>query len=308
MNLPQKHREETENLLREQSKTDSDKLEFAKWALEVGYYPEPFVLPPCFNIENFELSDDRHEEKDYTDSGWKSYNLANISFPKTGLIQRVFAIIHPKRYHDVVWELVKDWDNLLDKLFDPENEIYSYSFPLSITKSYQGKLRTGRMIYEFLEMAEVDLVSEAHNYKKIVKVDITNFYNSVYTHTIAWAWKGDRKKALSDSSNYNYTGTKLDKLFQYSNDQRTNGLAIGPVISDLIVEIILTERDKEITKRIKKQGIDFLATRFKDDYKILAKSQEEGEQIVKIIIDDLDNFNLQVNETKTQILELPEGL
>ena len=308
MSLPKKHREETEKLIREQSKTNSDKIKFAHWILNEGFYPEPFVLPPCFKISDFNLSSDRHESKSYDASNWKSYELANISFPKTGLIQRVFSIMHPKRFHDIVWELTTNWEDLLDKLFDPDNEIYSYSFPISITQNNQGKLRSGRMVYEFLEMAEKDLVAEAHNYNKIAKVDITNFYNSVYTHTIAWSWIGDRKKALSDSGVFNFVGTKLDKLFQYSNDQRTNGLAVGPVISDLIVELILSERDKEISKKIRELGIDFLATRFKDDYKILTNSKEEGEKIVKIIIDVLGEFNLQVNEAKTQILDLPEGL
>ena len=43
------------------------------------------------------------------------------------------------------------------------------------------------MIYEFLEMAENDLVAEAYNYKYILKTDIKNFYPSIYTHSIAWA-------------------------------------------------------------------------------------------------------------------------
>lgn len=238
---------------------------------------------------------------------WNSKNLATISFPKTGLIQRVFSIIHPYRYHDIVWELVNNWDELLSILFNPENEIYSYSFPIALTINKQGKLRSGRMIYEFLEMAEKDLVAEAYKYKLLTKTDITNFYNSVYTHTIAWAWCGDRYNALADSS-FKYIGSRIDKLIQYSNDKRTSGIPVGPVLSDLIVEIILSERDTIITKEIKQQGIDFLATRFKDDYRILCNSQEDSDKIIKIIINTLNDYNLQVNEAKTKTVSLPEGL
>lgn len=306
MNLLIKHRQETEKLIRELSSTDEGKKEIARWILEEGYYPEPYVLPPCFKINSFELQSERFEKKEYKDS-WKSENLSTISFPKTGLIQRVFGIIHPHRYHDIVWEVINDWDKLLEILFNTNNEIYSYSFPIALTKNSQGKLRTGRMIYEFLEMAEKDLVAEAFKFKLLTKVDITNFYNSVYTHTIAWAWSGDRYKALSDS-NYSYTGSKVDKLIQYSNDKRTNGIPVGPVLSDLIVEIILSERDTVITKKIKEQGIDFLATRFKDDYRILCNSQDDSDQIIRIIIDALNEYNLQVNESKTKTVSLPEGL
>ena len=141
----------------------------------------------------------------------------------------------------------------------------------------------------------------------MTKFDITNIYNSVYTHTIAWAWCGDRYEALADS-NFSYTGSRIDKLIQYSNDKRTNGIPVGPVLSDLIVEIILSERDTFITQKIKEKGIDFIATRFKDDYRRLCNSQEESSIIIKIIIASLNEFNLEVNEAKTKTDSLPEGL
>lgn len=307
MNLPQRHRQETERLIKELTSTTEGKKTVADWILEEGYYPEPYVLPPCFKISDFELQQEKFEKKGYTDKNWQSENLATISFPKTGLIQRVFGIIHPHRYHDIVWELINDWDKLLSILFNPDNEIYSYSFPIALTINKQGKLRSGRMIYEFLEMAEKDLVAEAYKYKLLTKIDITNFYNSVYTHTIAWAWCGDRYKALSDT-NFNFTGSRIDKLIQYSNDKRTNGISVGPVLSDLIVEIMLSERDTFITQKIKEKGIDFLATRFKDDYRILCNSQEDSDKIIRIVIETLNEFNLQVNEAKTKTVALPEGL
>jgi hypothetical protein len=70
----------------------------------------------------------------------------------------------------------------------------------------------------------------------------------------------------------------------------------------------LSERDTEITKRIKSLGIDFLATRFKDDYRILSHSKEDSDKIIKVIIDVLNEFNLQVNESKTKVVDLLEGL
>jgi len=305
MNLPQRHRQETERLIKELTSTTEGKKKVEDWILEEGYYPEPYVLPPCFKISDFELQQEKFEKKDYTDKNWQSEKLATISFPKTGLIQRVFGIIHPHRYHDIVWELINDWDKLLSILFNPDNEIYSYSFPIALTINKQGKLRSGRMIYEFLEMAEKDLVAEAYKYKQLTKIDITNFYNSVYTHTIAWAWCGDRYKALADS-NFSYTGSRIDKLIQYSNDKRTNGIPVGPLLSDLIVELILSSVDLKISKRLKDK--DFIATRFKDDYRILCNTPDDAKEILKVLADELTEFNLLINESKTKILELPNGL
>ncbi len=66
------------------------------------------------------------------------------------------------------------------------------------------------MIYEWIEMAEKDLVLDSRKYKYIVKTDITNFYSSIYTHSIGWALHG-REKAFKDKE-YALLGNKIDRL------------------------------------------------------------------------------------------------
>ncbi len=51
-------------------------------------------------------------------------------------------------------------------------------------KAISSPLRLGRMIYKWIAMAEKDLVAEAHSFNYIVRPDITNYYNSVYTQAI----------------------------------------------------------------------------------------------------------------------------
>jgi len=46
-------------------------------------------------------------------------------------------------------------------------KIYSYSFPIPLNNKKKGELsplRSGRMIYEWIAMAEKDLVAEVHKY------------------------------------------------------------------------------------------------------------------------------------------------
>jgi len=198
-------------------------------------------------------------------------------------------------------------------LFRTNNKIHSYSFPIPITSKSEGELgnlRAGRMIYEYLEMAENDLVAEAYNYKYILKSDIKNFYPSIYTHSIAWAIHTKetiRKKGNRNKFN-DYVGLVLDKLFQYSNDGCTNGIAIGPAISDLIAEVILSAIDTECSKVITAKGIDFIGVRFKDDYRFLCHSKEDAKLIIKTLQKQMALFNLTLNESKSQAIELPEGL
>lgn len=162
------------------------------------------------------------------------------------------------------------------------------------------------MIYEWIEMAEKDLVAEAHNFRFLIRTDITNFYNSIYTHSIGWALHG-REEALNDKDIL-LTGCKIDKLIQSANDKRTNGIPVGSALSDLIAEIVLARIDRNISIKLNNLDIHFLATRFKDDYRILCDNEGQAKKISKCLADELSAFNLLINEHKTKVYSLPEGL
>lgn len=316
MSLPKEHRDRTERLIRAISKD-----EIAAWLLNHGYYPEQYVLPPSFQVKDWSIDDTKRNNNHTQLKHPNCKKLAKISFPKSELTEREFAVIHPHFYHDLVWELKTSWGDVLNHLFNIDNKIYSYSFPIPVTEEKEGRktLRSGRMIYEFLEMAENDLVAEAHQFSHLIRLDITNFYPSIYTHTICWAWEGrdndnGRQSCAGPDSQGLKFGNRLDKLFQYANDRRTVGLPIGPVISDLIAEIILCERDLKISQKLDELILNkelkgcYLATRFKDDYRILCNSEADAKRIIKVIIDMLKEFNFVVNEKKTEIQKLPDGL
>lgn len=302
MNLVEKHIRNTEKLLRA-----IDKTKIANWLLNEGYFPEQYVLPPAFKVRNFELEEN---PKNADIKNLARQEIISISYPKTLLTSREFGIQHPYNYHDIVFYLMQDWDAIMNLIFHKDLKIFSYSFPIPVNARDKGNLsplRSGRMIYEWIAMAEKDLVAEAHQFNFIVRSDITNFYNSVYTHSIAWALHG-QEDAFNDMRESTLTGNKIDRLVQYANKGRTNGLPVGSALSDLIAETILATVDLNVSKKAQQQGIEFLATRFKDDYRILCNKKEDGETILKILADELRQFNLAVNETKTIILDLPTGL
>ncbi len=129
------------------------------------------------------------------------------------------------------------------------------------------------MIYEFIDMTDDDLVSVAYRYTHLIKADIKNFYPSIYTHSLAWALHGKKFVRRPKSiHNFALVGDRLDKLFQNANDGCTNGLPIGPVVSDIAAEIIAASVDRELSRHLRALGIDCAAVRFKDDYRILVES------------------------------------
>ncbi len=310
MNIPENHFRTTLSLLKK-----IDKYKIAKWLLEEGYYPEQYVLPPCFKVQKFELQTSPYFNVVSLPNGKSEYKpiiseQMFISFPKSQLTERTFGIMEPMIYHDIVWHLINEWAFVVSHLFDNRNNIYSYSFPIPITKNAIGKigaLRAGRLIYEFLTMAENDLVAEAYKFNFIVKTDIKNFYGSIYTHSLVWALHG-KTAARGDIGKYNLLGSKLDRLLQCSNDRCTNGIPIGSAISDLIAEMLLGAIDREISKDLTNKNIQFVAVRFKDDYRILCKRKTDADTIIKIVQSNLRNYNLCLSENKTIIRELPDGL
>lgn len=278
----------------------------ANWILNHGYFPEQYILPPSFQVSNFTLQTEPYKKLNKLNR----QKLVKISHPKTNYSSKIFGIQHPCYYHDIVFYLEKNWNDIIEHLFNEKNKIYSYSFPIALTKKSRSKpelsnLRTGRMIYEWVAMAERDLVLDASHYQFIARTDITNFYPSIYTHSIAWALHG-RDQALADHHKLDLFGNRIDKLIQYANDGRTNGIPIGSVLSDLIAEIILSKIDVNTSEELK--NINFLAVRFKDDYRILCNSEADAEKILKTLGKNLLVYNLSINENKTSIQKIPDGL
>lgn len=299
--LPEEHYRETHSLLKA-----IDKNKIASWLLMEGYFPEQNILPPSFKVDDFVLKNDPYIS-DLKDQPRRK--LGCVSYPKSLLTSRVYGVQHPYNYHDIVYWLIQDWDTIIGHIFNKDNSIYTYSMPIPVNVNCKGELsplRSGRLIYEWIEMAERDLVAEAYRFKVLIRTDITNFYNSVYTHSIGWALHG-RDIAFSDKE-YKLIGNKIDKLVQYANDGRTNGIPVGSAVSDLIAEILLAKIDQNISLRLKFEDIVFLGTRFKDDYRILANTEKEAEEILRILSEELHKFNLLISENKTNILCLPEGL
>lgn len=297
--LVKKHFQETESLVRRLDKND-----VSNWLLGEGYFPESHILPPSFRAKGCVL---KKEPFNKDVNNLTRRKLTQITYPKTLLTSRTFSIQHPWNYHDIVYYLNKIWERVLDIIFFKGLSIFSYSFPIPISKTNKGKLgglREGRLIYEWVRMAENDLVADASYYRFIAKTDISNFYSSIYTHSIAWALEG-REVAFQDKS-FSLVGNKIDRLTQYSNDGRTNGISVGSALSDIIAEIILSDIDAQVSKELK--DVNFVGVRFKDDYRILCESEGEAKTILKVLSNKFSEINLSLNESKTFVHALPDGL
>lgn len=283
--------------------------EIYRWLVTKGYYPESYVLPPCFVVSKSPKYGKRyypHTKKKFRP---KISEILQVQFPKTNLTDRTFGIIDPQIHSDIAYTIATNWKKILGAIFHPGNKVANYSFPIPLNSKTPGKigeLRSGRMIYEYIQMAEDDLAAIAYNYKVLIKTDVKNFYPSIYTHTIPWTLHG--KKIIRKSNNrqnYSYFGNRLDKLFRNANDGCTNGIPIGPVVSDLAAELVLAGVDRLLSKNLTD---DVVVVRFKDDYRILGKNFSAARGVIRKLQAALKEYSLQLNDEKTEEYELPTGL
>ncbi len=305
-----RHREKTGELARQLRQP-----QVYSWLVRNGYFPEAYVLPPCFIV----IKTPRYGGKKFflhTKSRFavEISEYVKVQFPKTELTDRTFGVVNPKLHSDVAKDIAKNWRLFLKVMFHKENVVSSYSFPIPIdlkNPGELGKLRGGRMIYEYIEMAENDLATMAYRYKYLMKTDVKNFYPSIYTHSIAWALHG--KKYIKKGGNrydFRLVGNRLDKLFRNMNDGCTNGIPIGPVVSDMMAELILSSVDLRLSRELQKASplSNCVIVRFKDDYRVLCKDEESGRSVLKKLQLALKEFNLELNDSKTETHQLPDGL
>ncbi|WP_144391518.1 antiviral reverse transcriptase Drt3b [Pleionea sediminis] len=140
-------------------------------------------------------------------------------------------------------------------------------------------------------------------------LDISNCFGSIYTHTVTWAVKS-KSYAKKNIRQENQFACKFDRLMQRSNNNETNGIAIGSEVSRVFSEVILQEIDAQIIQECEERcqysyGIDFEFVRYVDDYILFSNDEKLNEDVANIINDNLNDYNMRLNELKVKKIERP---
>jgi hypothetical protein len=143
-------------------------------------------------------------------------------------------------------------------------------------------------------------------YKYRLKIDIANCYNSIYTHSISWAVCGKneakqylRTKEPQALKNAYEMADNLDSAVRNQKNGETNGILTGPFTSRIISEIILCAIDKKLMER------EFCFRRYVDDYKFYFRTESQAQGSLPTIENILNEYNLNLNITKTAIEKFP---
>lgn len=282
-----------------------------RFLLKYGYSSTQEILPEYYRPSGFEkinlepINWSLNKPKICT-----TKPLALIT-PKGKLSWRNFSFNHPYIFLQKVETLTErsNW-NKIKKLLCVQTLVNSYSVPVLTLQ--RGRKLAGVGISSWIQMAEKDIIKDAAAYHFLTVTDIQNFYPSIYTHSIAWAFETKTvAKEESNRGDYTYLGNRVDRLFMQSRDGQTNGIPVGSILSDLIAEVILTDVDRRLSQalRLKKIQKNVVVTRYRDDYKILSKNEHDGTAVLKMLSEILRNeYDLHLNAEKTkQHTDIVEG-
>lgn len=259
-----------------------------------GYFPKE--LPPCFSTKAFAECMQKNSKlipPNFT-NGKTISRLCIHTLARAGSLRRNLALINPVCFFPLAKCISDNWD-----------EIYKHITKSTISQSIPNAQNSIRALVP--QINESGLVDFRAKYRAsnltVIKADIAHFYPSIYTHSIPWAihTKPVSKQQWDDPG---LLGNKIDRLVRNCQDKQTMGIPIGPDTSLVIAEIILASVDEELQKH------EFVADGFRyyDDYEFAVDSSIKTSEILNTIQTSLNDYELALNPTKTNVVNLPAEL
>ena len=208
-----------------------------------------------------------------------------------------------RKYSNLINKLTKG-----DTLDQKEDEISEISEKIDITSVPTNYFVNKRykFLYQFYDSAE--LLNIEQRFEKCRKFDIKRCFDSIYTHSIAWATRGKEYSKRYRSADERFD-SKIDQIMMRSNWNETNGIPIGSEFSRIFAEIILQSIDQTVEKTLSeyklRKGRDYIIKRYVDDYFVFVNNDGVYKKIIDTYVQELMEYKLFINSEKNVSLNRP---
>ena len=258
--------------------------------LQYNYFPSQKrnkeELPPILNSKS--LSPEISEKLIKLSYRKDGYDQIEYKLTRYNNIPRPLSIPHPIPYIKLCHSLHDNWEKM-EYITQTKNSLI-----------IPQKHSDGRIIIMDYENPKKDIerhITLSFSKKFYVKTDISNFYPSIYSHSIPWALVGFEK--AKEKRNQDVWFNQIDKYQRLTKRNETNGVPIGPATSSIISELILARIDKKLND----ERFEFI--RFIDDYRAYLDTYEKAERFIRRLSEELSKYKLLLNIKKTIIEQLP---
>ena len=219
-------------------------------------------------------------------------SMRNINIP------RQMAVPEPFTYANLCKIISDNWERLQGYFrFKTRNQKFK------VSRIHLRKMENTCALFEMNyknsskdKAPEQDILIKS---KYIVKADISNFFPSIYSHSIPWALKGKNFSKQNRSSSLWFN--QFDFYIRNQKYGETNGILIGPHASNLISEIVLARVDFELVNK----GYNYI--RHIDDFTCYVETYEKAEKFLVDLSEELRKYELILNDKKSEIIPLPQA-
>lgn len=266
--------------------------------LQYNYFPRQHdhkeELPPIFNTVQFTPAvAGKLNAAKARGSGYDVLPFRRTRHPN---IPRMMGIPHPRAYAQLVTAIADNWDQHIAGICQSPNSQLEF-----------GLHEDNRIVVHRYDHTAADGEVEDQNplsdfgKKYRVKTDITNFYHSVYSHSLPWALVGhSHAKRHKGPKHKDEWFNRIDYSVTLCQRNETKGISIGPATSTILSEIILFQVDKVLRDE---KGYQF--TRYIDDYTAFVESNSKADQFLSDLTQELEKYALTLNPKKTSVVKMP---
>jgi hypothetical protein len=207
--------------------------------------------------------------------------------PKDELSYRIATQLNP--IDSILFSaIIHQFGDLIENKRASIDDVFSYRFAPELN----GKLYSSQGTWEnyWLKCEE-----KASRYKYIAYLDISDFYNQIYHHTI--------ENQLIECGFPNQATKFILGLLSFLTQKNSRGIPIGPHISHLLAELSLIPVDESISLK----GFEYC--RYVDDFVVFTNSYEDARMVFYYLAETLDKQQrLVIQRQKSKIIESDDFL
>jgi hypothetical protein len=222
-----------------------------------------------------------------------------FSVPRTTTTRRVMALPHPTSQL-ALSRLMADHRSDIQAAIDSSKiTLYATNPDTQADRAFSG------VDFKYKSKKEPEILAR---YPVIMKADIANFFHTIYSHSLPWAVLGKQtvkdiregKDKQAKEALDQHWASQIDLAIQRGNSRETFGIPVGPDTSRIIAEILLAgvQKAEPLAQMIQGQG----AYRLVDDFFIGFEDESAARRCQDALRRALWDYNLHLNETKTQIV------